>query len=184
MARTCQSTTTDTGSSFTVVTQKLCKILSVISTYPQHAAVLEVNDHATPAPEVPDPPTTDAVVDSPAVEDQCASDFNLIDVGVFHGPSEQGHWAESNRQSLALVHDRQVMERWGKQADEQANATTDVNARSLADNPGEDKTQESGPVEDQAERSLLRMRVPVHGHHRLPYFDFRIDMTGSLLTVW
>lgn len=40
---------------------------------PQHAPVPKMHDHASPAPKVPHPTATDAIVDAPAVEKQRAA---------------------------------------------------------------------------------------------------------------
>src|SRR5437763_1416985 len=132
-----------------------------------------MDDYAIPAPQVPDPAAPDAVVDASAVEDQCAPDLDLLDVGEPHGPAEQRNWAEANCQSVALVHDGQVVECWGEQGDEQADAASDVDAWSFTDHPAEGKAEQSGAVQDQTQRGLLRVGV-ASGRRvcRHRFFDF------------
>ncbi len=134
--------------------QKPSKVLGVVGADPQKA-LLEVDDNAIPTPEIPNPASTQAVVDTPAIEDGRLSNLDLLDVGVTHRSMKKWHWTEANRQSVALVHDGQMMECRGEQSDQQADAASDIKPRVVPDHPAEDEAKCGRRVENQAQRSLL-----------------------------
>jgi hypothetical protein len=49
-------------------------------------------------------------MDAPAIEDRCAPNLDLLDVVVLNRGFQEGERSKADRQSIALVLDRQVME--------------------------------------------------------------------------
>jgi hypothetical protein len=70
--------------------QKACQVAGVIGAYSQYTAILQMDDDAIPAPQVPDPTAPDAVMNAPAFEEQRPPDFDPFDVIVAQRPLEQG----------------------------------------------------------------------------------------------
>src|SRR4029079_14269166 len=84
----------------------------VVGAHPQHAAMLPMDDHAISAPQVPDPSSPDAWVDTPTVEKQGSPDLDLLNVIVPHRPAEQRQRAEADAQPCPYVHHGQMVKGW------------------------------------------------------------------------
>src|ERR1043165_4045352 len=116
--------------------------------------------HAITAPEIPDPSSTKAQVDSPTFDNHRASHFNLLNIGVRNRRAEERKRPETNRQAISLVHNGQMVESWPQEETQQTSPEQyPRNHRHVLNNPGNHKKSEGRTVHEQAEWSLLCVRV-------------------------
>ena len=110
--------------------EKPSQVLSVIGP-DANDTVSAMDDHAITAPQIPDPATTQAQMNSPTVENRRATDFDLLNVGVWNPGTEERQRAETNRQAISLIYHRQMMEAHRQQCRQDAADGEDDGKRRL-----------------------------------------------------
>lgn len=95
------------------------QILGIVRPDTQCAAI-ESQNYAITTPEIPDPASSEAQVNAPAVEDGCSPNFGALDVFVLYRTPEHWDGAEADRQSVASILNGEMMKRGGEDQDQQA----------------------------------------------------------------
>lgn len=147
--------------------EAICQIPCIVRPNSQYT-LSKFQHHTVAAPQVPHPATTQAHVNSPAVENRGASDFCTHQIVVSDRSSKQGYRPEADRQVVQSVFHGEMMKGRSKYQDEQANRRKyPRNWRHIPKDRAKAEKHDGENVKQQAEWCMLCMLVRRFAAHTI-----------------
>ena len=139
--------------------EKLGEVLGIVAPNSKDA-LLPVDHDAIPAPEIPEPAVAWSPMDAPAIQERGATNLDVLDVVVPNSGFHERKRSKANRQSIALILDREVMEGQPDQDHQQCGHEHHrKDDRLFTGYPGENEAWDGRAEQDHPEGSLLRVGV-------------------------